>query len=93
MDSSDSHVVVNLWDFGLAFVSNVGLVGLVKQDLLGDGTELELLETNNSLKFVLERFERFCRLQLLLTTKKPFFQGYSCSLSRKARRDIMLESF
>jgi hypothetical protein len=43
MDSSDSHSVVDLWDFVLTFVSNIGLVGLVKQDLLGDGTELEFV--------------------------------------------------
>ncbi|MCI04515.1 hypothetical protein A2U01_0025562, partial [Trifolium medium] len=41
----------------------MGLVGLVKQGLLGDGTKLELLETNNGLKVVSEQFEEFCKLQ------------------------------
>ncbi|MCI49566.1 hypothetical protein A2U01_0070810, partial [Trifolium medium] len=30
-------------------VSDMGLVGLVKRGLLGDGTELEVLETNGGL--------------------------------------------
>ncbi|MCI65602.1 hypothetical protein A2U01_0086860, partial [Trifolium medium] len=30
------------------------LVGLVKQGLLGGGTKLEVLETNNGLKYVSE---------------------------------------
>ena len=38
----------------LVLVSYMSLVGLVKQDLLGGGTELELLETNNGLKYVSE---------------------------------------
>ncbi|MCI74702.1 hypothetical protein A2U01_0095966, partial [Trifolium medium] len=50
--SGDSHDVVELWDFGWGFVSNMGLVRLVKQGLLGGGTELEVLETNNGLKYV-----------------------------------------
>ncbi|MCI32558.1 hypothetical protein A2U01_0053772, partial [Trifolium medium] len=63
VDSGDSHDVVELGDFGLTLVSGVGLVGLVKGGLLGDGTELELLETNGGLRFVSEVFERFCKLQ------------------------------
>jgi hypothetical protein len=50
--SGDSHDVVELWDFRLGLVSDMGLVGLVKQGLLGSGTELELLETNNGMKAI-----------------------------------------
>jgi hypothetical protein len=35
----------------------MSLVGLVNQDLIGDGTKLELLELNNDLKVVSEQFE------------------------------------
>jgi hypothetical protein len=43
---------VKLW---LILVSDIGLVELVKRDLLGVGTKLELLDTNNGLKFVSEQ--------------------------------------
>ncbi|MCI92764.1 hypothetical protein A2U01_0114061, partial [Trifolium medium] len=35
----------------------------VKRGLLGDGTELKVLETNNGLQYVSEQFEEFYRLQ------------------------------
>jgi hypothetical protein len=63
MGSSDSHAVSELWDFGLVIVSDIGLVGLVKQGLLGDETKPEVLKTNNDLMFVSKWFEWFCRLQ------------------------------
>lgn len=59
-------------DFRLVLVSDMILVGLVKQGSLGDGTELELLETNNGLKCVSEQFEEFCRLQ------GGMHNGYTC---------------
>ena len=51
---------MKLW---LILVSDIGLAGLVKRGLLGVGTKLELLDTNNGLKFVSEQFEWFCKLQ------------------------------
>ena len=47
---------MKLW---LILVSDIGLVGLVKRGLLGVGTKLELLDTNNGLKFVSEQFDSF----------------------------------
>ncbi|MCI70591.1 hypothetical protein A2U01_0091854, partial [Trifolium medium] len=38
-------------------VSDMSLVGLVKGGLLGDGTELKVLETNGGLRFVSEELE------------------------------------
>ena len=55
--SGDSHVLVKLWIFGWVLVSDMSLVGLVKQGLLGDVTKLELLEPNNGLKVVSWMFE------------------------------------
>ncbi|PNX80201.1 hypothetical protein L195_g036198 [Trifolium pratense] len=55
--SGDSHVLVKVWIFVWVLVSDMSLVGLVKQDLLGDVTKLELLEPNNGLKLVSEQFE------------------------------------
>ncbi|MCH95723.1 hypothetical protein A2U01_0016704 [Trifolium medium] len=52
--SGDYHDMVKLWDFGWELVSDMSLDGLVKGSLLGGGTTLELLETNNSLKDVSE---------------------------------------
>ncbi|MCI35471.1 hypothetical protein A2U01_0056692, partial [Trifolium medium] len=60
MDSGDSHDMVELGDFRLTLVSNMGLVGLVKGGLLCDGTKLQLLETNNGVRLVSEVFKRFC---------------------------------
>ena len=47
---------MKLW---LILVSDIGLVRLVKRGLLGVGTKLELLDTNNGLKFVSEQFDSF----------------------------------
>ncbi|MCI47900.1 hypothetical protein A2U01_0069142, partial [Trifolium medium] len=47
--SGDFHDVVELWNFGWRLVSDMGLIGLVKRGLLGDETELEVLETYNGL--------------------------------------------
>ena len=47
---------MKLW---LILVSDIDLVGLVKRGLLGVGTKLELLDTNNGLNFVSEQFDNF----------------------------------
>ena len=55
-------VVILIWlscETLVVFVSDIGLVELVKRGLLGVGTKLELLETNNGLKFVSEQFDSF----------------------------------
>ena len=39
----------------MILVSDIVLVGLVKRGLLGVGTKLEMLDTNNGLKFVSEQ--------------------------------------
>ncbi|MCI49615.1 hypothetical protein A2U01_0070859, partial [Trifolium medium] len=41
-------------NFGWRLVSDIGLVGLVRRGLLGGGTKLKLLETNNGLEYVSE---------------------------------------
>ncbi|PNX62555.1 hypothetical protein L195_g053045 [Trifolium pratense] len=46
-----------MWIFGRVLVSDMSLVGLVKQGLLGDVTKLELLEPNNGVKVASEQFE------------------------------------
>ncbi|MCI47672.1 hypothetical protein A2U01_0068914, partial [Trifolium medium] len=51
--------MVELGDFGLTLVSNMGLVGLVKGGLLCDGTKLKLLETNNGVRLVSECLRGF----------------------------------
>jgi hypothetical protein len=55
-------VVILIWlncETLVVFVSDIGLVELVKRGLLGVGTKLELLDTNNGLKFVSEQFDSF----------------------------------
>jgi hypothetical protein len=47
---------VKLW---LILVSDISLVGLVKRGLLGVETKLELLDTNNGMKLVSEKFDSF----------------------------------
>ncbi|MCH99335.1 hypothetical protein A2U01_0020347, partial [Trifolium medium] len=54
--------------------------------IIGDGTELELLETNNGLKVVSEQFEEFCRLQ------GGKHSGYTCFETLVEKTQFEVES-
>ena len=59
---------MKLW---LILVSDIGLAGLVKRGLLGVGTKLELLDTNNGLKFVSEQFDSFAGYKVEFIVEIP----------------------
>lgn len=46
------HCKTELWHFGLGHVSDIDLLKLAKQGLLGNGTKFKVLKIDNDLKFV-----------------------------------------